>query len=505
MSTNNRLSFGDKLRLGFGYIKPGEEKNNKLFFTNIFITASLATIVGVLFTCYNRRNTDDKYQDRDLLAMSITAAVILGLFIIPLNFFDGLNVFRYGYYQSTRHTIYTTIIVISLILLIFVISYYSTIGHHQHDQKNYLITAMVFLGLVIIFSWFMYHVSNNPYGNLAKLFNIEVLSDDELYAINSDLFAEYNKQKELSRLLEEYMGGDNSGINKNVTKITDVDLKKIINSGKNYDNLSISEKGIITALANQSYIVSVETKKSLYNLGEFKTKYNQIISSVTSLNIDKDKDQKELIAEKVLKLTKSKNYFYKVPLPAKQLIELNRAIESSRDGRITAEQYNKIFGYYDNTTGLINIGVFDNIREIKDKYKKIEEETEKNREENVKNKEEIQNLLKAQLSDNIVGKLKTLFNKSSNYTRGSRAQMIEIDKISDTIVNNIDNHLKNISLKNDNNINERIAKNYVNKIINSEACDFTNELAYTRDIDYTFAKTQLDKLAKCTKDNKITI
>ena len=47
---------------------------------------------------------------------------------------------------------------------------------------------------------------------------------------------------------------------------------------------------------------------------------------------------------------------------------LAKYINESKDGRITAEQYSKIFGYYDNMTGVTNPGVYQNVRDITKKY-----------------------------------------------------------------------------------------------------------------------------------------
>ena len=69
-----------------------------------------------------------------------------------------------------------------------------------------------------------------------------------------------------------------------------------------------------------------------------------------------------------MKLRTKKFFFSDTRLPEKPMEDLAKYISNSKDGRITASQYNEIFGYYDNLTGVTNPGIYQNVKDINNKY-----------------------------------------------------------------------------------------------------------------------------------------
>lgn len=365
-------------RIGLGYIKPGEQYNKPLFWGNVIIFTSLVILTAFLFTCHNKRDTNSSVQDRDLMYFAILSAVILGFFALPINIWDGLSYYRKGVYSVSRHPIYAFLLVLSILLLVSVGIYYASEGKDESAQKTFLIISMILLGVIIITCLLLFWIVNYPYGWWAKLFDAQVLGDDELYAINSDLFVKYAQARDKNKILTEYMnkGGTLKPEQVDSLGITD---KNILNNLRTNDynyikndstGNSITTLNTILALSATSKKESYDYKAQLYNLGEFKSAFNSAVIKAEKLD-DYDKvGRKELISKKFTELRTKKYFFKNVNLPKEPMGKLAEAIKKSDDGRITAQEYSEIFGYYDNMTGVTNPGVYQNVKDITDKYEK---------------------------------------------------------------------------------------------------------------------------------------
>ena len=247
--SSNKAPLSD-IRLNLGYIKPGEQYNKPLFWGNIIIFVSLVCVVGFLFACHNKRDASSSLQDRDLMYFAILSAVILGFFALPINIWDGLSYYRKGVYSVSRHPIYAFLIALSILLLVSVGIYYASEGKDESSQKTLLILSMIALGLIIIVCLVLFWIVNYPYGWWAKLFDAQVLGDEELYAINSDLFNSYVRERNINKIITKYKKS-----NENMSK-------------EDATALSISDKDILVKLINSDYsaIQKDETGKSLATL-----------------------------------------------------------------------------------------------------------------------------------------------------------------------------------------------------------------------------------------------
>lgn len=366
------------IRIKLGYIKPGEQYNKPLFWGNVIIFTSLVILVSFLFTCHNKRDASSNLQDRDLMYFAILSAVILGFFALPINIWDGLSYHYRGVYTVSRHPIYAFLLVLSILLLVSVGIYYASEGKDESAQKTLLIISMILLAVIIITCFLLFWIVNHPYGSLARLFKAQVLGDDELYAINSDLFVKYAEARKKNKILEEYMEKGKT-LNKEEAEslgISDKDiLSKIQANDYNYikndsTGNSITTLNAIIALSATSKKESYDYKAQLYNLGEFKSAFNSVVIKAEKLDEYNKAGKKELIFKKFMELRTKKLFFKDINLPKEPMEKLADYIKKSDDGRITAQQYSEIFGYYDNMTGVTNPGVYQNVREITDKYEK---------------------------------------------------------------------------------------------------------------------------------------
>ena len=374
--SNSKAPLSD-IRLNLGYIKPGEQYNKPLFWGNIIIFVILVCLVGFLFTCHNKRDASSSLQDRDLMYFSILSAVILGFFALPINIWDGLSRYRKGVYSVSRHPIYAFLIALSVLLLVSVGIYYASEGKEESSQKTLLILSMFALGIIIIACLVLFWIVNYPYGWWAKLFDAQVLGDEELYAINSDLFTKYIGARKINEILTKYMEGGT--IDKDDAKllgIIDTDIvTKLMNRDYNYikndgTGTSISTLNTILALSATSKKESYDYKAQLYNLGEFKNEFNYAVIKAEKLDEYDNVGRKKLISKKFTNLRTKKYFFKDVNLPKDPMEKLAKYINDSKDGRITAQQYSEIFGYYDNITGVTNPGVYQNVRDITTNYEK---------------------------------------------------------------------------------------------------------------------------------------
>jgi len=369
--SSNKAPLSD-IRLNLGYIKPGEQYNKPLFWGNIIIFVSLVCVVGFLFACHNKRDASSSLQDRDLMYFAILSAVILGFFALPINIWDGLSYRRKGVYSVSRHPIYAFLIALSILLLFSVGIYYASEGKDESSQKTLLILSMIALGLIIIVCLVLFWIVNYPYGWWARLFNAQVLGDEELYAINSDLFTEYIKERNAYDAITKYINGEQ--MNEKDYNQLYID-KKIIDKIKNDTYENIKNKDLVIFNTIRTLLITSEEQKDknkayLYNLGEFKSSYNYEVAKIESEGL-LEGEKKRKIYEKYIELREKKNYFFKnTDLPKDIMKELADAINKSTDGRITTTEYNKIFGYYDNTTGVTNVGIVKRIDEMKNKVDK---------------------------------------------------------------------------------------------------------------------------------------
>ena len=106
------------IRLSLGYIKPGEQYNKALFRGNVVIFICLVLLVAFLFTCYSKRDASNKLQDRDLMSFAILSGLVLALFALPINMYDGLNHYARGVYYVSRHPIYPFLMFLTVVLSI---------------------------------------------------------------------------------------------------------------------------------------------------------------------------------------------------------------------------------------------------------------------------------------------------------------------------------------------------------------------------------------------------
>jgi protein-S-isoprenylcysteine O-methyltransferase Ste14 len=363
------------IRINLGYIKPGEQYNKPLFWGNVIIFISLVILVAFLFTCHNKRDASSNLQDRDLMYFAILSAVILGFFALPINIWDGLYYYRKGVYSVSRHPIYAFLLVLSGLLLISVGIYYATEGKNESSQKTLLILSMILLGIIIIACLLLFWIVNYPYGWWARLFKAQVLGDEELYAINSDLFNSYVLARKRNEILTKYMekGGTLSSEEAKSLGVDKDMANKLQRSDYNYikndsTGNSITTLNTILALSATSKKESYDYKAQLYNLGDFKNEFNYAVLKAEKLDEYNKAGRKELIFKKFMELRTKKYFFKDAKLPEKPMKDLAEAIKKSDDGRITAQQYSEIFGYYDNMTGVTNPGVYQNVKDITKKY-----------------------------------------------------------------------------------------------------------------------------------------
>lgn len=346
--------FIDTIRLGLGYVKPGEQRNKLLFWGNLFIFIFLVILTGLLFTCHNKRNIKSESQDKELLAYSILAAVILGFFALPINIWDGMSYYRKGVYSISKHPIYAFLIALSFLLLFTIGIYYAETGKGEPGQKRLLEGAMFMLGFIIIISYLVFLVVNYPYGWFSQFFDIKNLGDDEMYAINPKLFSEYKGSEQIYYILNKYIKGKNNMYEKDAELLgnlfTDQEKNKLKNN--NYDGIDFMSK--VLELKNDKKTIMNSTREELYNLGDLKNQYNINVSKLESQIGLSDKDRKKQILDTYLRII-NKNRDKK--LPKGILSELEEKIKNSTDGRLKPIDYNNIFGYYDNSTGITNLGI----------------------------------------------------------------------------------------------------------------------------------------------------
>jgi len=357
----------DTMRLRLGYIKPGEQHNNFLFRGNVIIFICLVILVGVLFACHNKRDITSDSQEKELLAFGILSAVILGFFALPINIWDGMSYYRKGVYTVSKHPIYAFLIILAGLLLITVGIYYGATGKNESDQKNLLIVALIMLGIIIIISWLVFMVVNYPYGYLSKLFGVEVLGDNEFYAINPDLFNSYKSSEQIYYTTNKYIEGE---------KLKDVEIDNLAYlltpEDKNkmkidkFDNIDFQQK--LIGLRNTNKTIMETNKKQLYNLGDFKNQYNIGVSKIEKDRDLTNKDRQEKVLALFKKLT-TKNKT--IDLPTKTMEKLESKIVASPDGRLKPNDYSDIFGYYDNTTGITNLGINSTLQGMEDNYDKV--------------------------------------------------------------------------------------------------------------------------------------
>lgn len=359
----------DYVRLKLGYIKPGEQHNKFLFWGNIIIFTSLVVLVGVLFACHNKRDITSESQEKELLAFGILSAVILGFFALPINIWDGMSYHRKGVYTVSKHPMYAFLMILSILLLATVGIYYGVTGKNESDQKSLLIVALIMLGIIIIVSYLVFEVVNRPYGWLARFLKVQALGDNEFYAINPELFNNYKSSEKIYYKINKYIEGkklENDDVDSLGNLLTADEKTKMKNN--DFENIVFQQK--LIGLRNTNKTLMETNKKQLYNLGDFKNQYNIGVSKIEKERDLPDRQRQKQVLELFKELT---NKNKTIDLPTRTMQKLEEKIRNSTDGRLKPKDYSDIFGYYDNTTGITNLGINNTLQGMEDNYEKVVE------------------------------------------------------------------------------------------------------------------------------------